>query len=154
VIASENALPEVIMYTDGACSGNPGPGGWGVYLIYKKVEKKLSGYDLDTTNNRMELSAPIEGLRALKKKCKVIIYTDSKYVQQGITAWIYKWQKNNWLKSDNEPVKNSDLWKMLKQEIDKHDIIWNWVRGHDGNYGNMIADQLAVAARDEARRKK
>lgn len=145
--------PEVIIYTDGACSGNPGPGGWGAYLIYKNHEKKIFGHELDTTNNRMEIMATIEALRCLKKPCKATIYTDSKYLQQGITDWIYKWQKNNWLKSDNQPVKNSDLWRMLQQEINKHDIIWNWVKGHSDNKGNIIADQLAVTARDEARRK-
>jgi ribonuclease HI len=142
--------PEVIIYTDGACSGNPGPGGWGALMMYQKIEKRLFGYELETTNNRMEMMAAIMALQALKKPCKIFFYTDSKYLQQGVTEWMPNWQKNNWLKSNNEPVKNSELWMILHEEIQKHDIIWSWVKGHANNIGNNIADSLAVQGRDQA----
>lgn len=138
------------IYTDGACSGNPGPGGWGALLIYKEHRKEIFGDSLDTTNNQMEIMAAIEALKTLKDKCKVTIHTDSKYLQKGITEWIYKWQKNGWQTSGKKPVKNLELWKTLLSCIQKHDIIWSWVKGHDNNEGNEIADQLAVKGRDIA----
>lgn len=144
--------PKIVAYIDGACSGNPGPGGWGVLLQFKDISKKFFGYELATTNNRMEMTAAIEALKALKKPCIVEIYTDSRYVQQGITEWIHKWLRNDWLKSNKELVKNADLWQNLYSEINKHDIIWNWVQGHAGILGNEIADQLAVQGRDIAKR--
>ena len=145
--------PLVEIYTDGACSGNPGPGGWGALLIFKGKKKEISGYLETTTNNQMELMAAIEALKVLKKPCKVNLYTDSTYVQKGITEWIYNWEKNNWRKRDNSPVKNIELWQKLQQEMEKHDIIWNWVKGHSDNEGNNIADRLAVEAREKVKRK-
>ena len=142
--------PKVIIYTDGACSGNPGPGGWGALLQYNNIDKKIFGYEINTTNNRMEMVAAIEALRALKKPCDIHLYTDSKYLQQGITQWIHKWIQNNWHKSNNIPIKNIDLWKDLYTEISKHDIMWHWVKGHSNNAGNIIADQLAVKGRENA----
>jgi ribonuclease HI len=149
----KESMPLVEIYTDGACSGNPGLGGWGALLIFKEKRKEISGFLDDTTNNQMEIMAAIEALKILKKPCTVNIYTDSTYVQKGITEWIYNWEKNNWRKRDNKPVKNVELWKNLQQEIKKHDIIWNWVKGHSNNEGNDIADRLAVEAREEARGK-
>ncbi|MDG1437065.1 MAG: ribonuclease HI [Rickettsiaceae bacterium] len=148
---SDSSKPSVEIYTDGACSGNPGPGGWGALLIFKDNRKEIWGHQLETTNNQMEIQAAISALQALKTPCAVAIYTDSKYVQQGITQWIHSWQKNNWRKSDNKPVKNAELWKNLQHEIKKHDIIWNWVKGHAQNKGNIIADGLAVEGRDFAK---
>lgn len=145
--------PLVEIYTDGACSGNPGHGGWGALLIFKGKKKEISGYLEDTTNNQMELMAAIEALKVLKKPCKVNLYTDSIYVQKGITEWIHNWEKNNWRKRDNSPVKNIELWQKLQQEMEKHDIIWNWVKGHSDNEGNNIADRLAVEAREKVKRK-
>ena len=147
-------VPLVEIYTDGACSGNPGLGGWGALLLFKGKKKEISGYLENTTNNQMELLASIEALKSLKKSCKVTLYTDSTYVQKGITEWIYNWEKNNWRKSDNKPVKNAELWRKLQQEIKKHDIIWKWVKGHSNNEGNDIADRLAVEAREAAGRKR
>ncbi|MDP5110020.1 MAG: ribonuclease HI [Rickettsiaceae bacterium] len=145
--------PLVEIYTDGACSGNPGHGGWGALLIFKGKKKEISGYLETTTNNQMELMAAIEALKVLKKPCKVNLYTDSTYVQKGITEWIYNWEKNNWRKRDNSPVKNIELWQKLQQEMEKHDIIWNWVKGHSDNEGNNTADRLAVEARERLKRK-
>ena len=138
--------PAVEIYTDGACSGNPGPGGWGAYLIYGDKNKKISGFEKSTTNNRMEISAVIEALRNLKTPCKINLYTDSKYVMQGITEWIKNWQRNNWKNSSNKPVKNTDLWQILLAETARHDITWHWVKGHSDNVGNNIADELATSA--------
>ncbi len=146
-----NPKPCIDIYSDGACSGNPGPGGWGALLICKNTQKELFGYELETTNNRMEITAAIKALQALKKPCSISFYTDSKYLQQGITEWITKWQANNWRKSDNQPVKNSELWSILHIEIKKHDIIWYWVKGHADNMGNNIADALATKGRDIAK---
>ena len=146
--------PLVEIYTDGACSGNPGHGGWGALLIFKGKKKEISGYLETTTNNQMELMAAIEALKVLKKPCKVNLYTDSTYVQKGITEWIYNWEKNNWRKRDNSPVKNIELWQKLQQEMEKHDIIWNWVKGHSDNEGNNTADRLAVEARERLKRKR
>ena len=144
------------IYTDGACSGNPGPGGWGAYLEYgedgsEKITKEIFGYNYETTNNQMEIVAAIEALKILKKPCTVNLYTDSKYLQLGITKWIHTWRVNNWLKSDNKPVKNAQLWQKLQDEIARHVIIWHWVKGHSNNYGNKIADKLAVKGREIAK---
>lgn len=146
--------PLVEIYTDGACSGNPGHGGWGALLIFKEKKKEISGYLETATNNQMELMAAIEALKVLKKPCKVNLYTDSTYVQKGITEWIYNWKKNNWRKRDNSPVKNIELWQKLQQKMEKHDIIWNWVKGHSDNEGNNTADRLAVEARERLKRKR
>ena len=139
-----NDKPCVEIYTDGACSGNPGPGGWGALLIFKDHKKKIFGSDLNTTNNQMEIAAAINALKELKQPCKVKLYTDSKYLQKGITEWIEGWQRNNWRKRDNKPVKNVDLWRNLQHYTGKHDIMWSWVKGHSVNAGNIIADELAV----------
>jgi ribonuclease HI len=144
------------IYTDGACSGNPGPGGWGAYLEYgengsEKITKEIFGYNYETTNNQMEIVAAIEALKILKKPCTVNLYTDSKYLQLGITKWIHTWRVNNWLKSNNKPVKNAQLWQKLQDEIARHVIIWHWVKGHSNNYGNIIADKLAVKGREIAK---
>ncbi|MBM3579368.1 MAG: ribonuclease HI [Alphaproteobacteria bacterium] len=136
----------VQIYTDGACLGNPGRGGWGAVLIYKEYQKKISGHDRETTNNRMELRAVIEALRALKKSAKAVIYTDSNYVKDGITKWIYSWKKNHWRNANRKPVKNADLWQELEIETVKHQLDWVWVKGHAGNHFNEIADQLAREA--------
>lgn len=144
-------LPLVEIYTDGACAGNPGPGGWGALLKYGEIVKEIYGYLHETTNNQMEILAAIEALKLLKKPCKIKLYTDSKYLQKGITEWIHNWQRNNWLKSDNKPVKNVELWRNLQQQISKHDILWVWVKGHAGNEGNHIADSLAVKGKEIAR---
>lgn len=133
----------VIIYTDGACKGNPGPGGWGVILSYKGKVKELYGGDPDTTNNRMELMAAIQALEALTKPCSVRINTDSKYVLQGITEWMDNWKKRGWKTASRHPVKNEDLWRRLDAAIMRHDIEWIWVKGHSGNNGNERADALA-----------
>lgn len=148
--------PLLNIYTDGACSGNPGPGGWGAYLEYrgsegKEIKKEIFGSSSQTTNNQMEMIAAIEALKILKKPCTIDLYTDSKYLQLGITKWIHNWRRNNWRKSDNKPVKNAQLWQSLQHEIVKHDIIWHWVKGHSDNYGNIIADKLAVQGREMAK---
>lgn len=137
---------KVEIYTDGACSGNPGIGGWGAYLKYKDNVKELSGSDENTTNNRMELVAAIEGLKILKKRSEVNLYTDSVYLKDGITKWIFNWQKNNWKNANKKDVKNKDLWIQLLEVVNKHDINWIWVKGHEGNIGNEIADNLATSA--------
>lgn len=133
----------VKIYTDGACAGNPGPGGWGAILQYGDNYKEILGYELETTNNRMELTAAIEALKLLKRTCDTEIYTDSKYLQMGVTEWIYKWFKNNWRTSSKSLVKNVDLWQKLYSEITKHHITWHWVKGHSDNFYNNIADKLA-----------
>jgi ribonuclease HI len=142
-------------YTDGACKGNPGPGGWGVVLQeydslntqFKGRSKTLSGKDPETTNNKMELQAPIEALEALKGEGRnIIIYTDSKYVQNGITSWIKNWKKNGWKTANKQDVKNKNLWVQLESLVDKHHVTWEWVKGHSGNPGNEQADQLATGA--------
>lgn len=134
---------KVQIYTDGACLGNPGKGGWGAILIYKEHQKKIFGGELETTNNRMEMKAVIESLRALKKSSEIILYTDSTYVKDGITKWIHGWKKNGWRNANRKPVKNSDLWQELDFEVKKHQIEWIWVKGHSGNYYNEIVDELA-----------
>jgi ribonuclease HI len=133
----------VIIYTDGACKGNPGPGGWGALLRRGAVEKELFGGERLTTNNRMELTAVIEALSALKQPCEVTLYTDSQYVRQGIMAWIHNWKKNGWKTSDRKPVKNADLWQTLDRLSANHKIAWHWVKGHGDNPGNLRADALA-----------
>ena len=132
--------------TDGACLGNPGPGGWGAVLRYKNHEKQLSGADPATTNNRMELTGAIKGLEAVKKPSKVILYTDSTYVRNGIMKWVTGWQNNGWLTKDKKPVKNSELWRELVEQCARHDVEWRWVKGHAGDHYNEIADQLATSA--------
>jgi ribonuclease HI len=136
----------VELFTDGACSGNPGPGGWGAVLRYNGHEKELSGGERDTTNNRMELTAAIMGLKALKEPCDVRLVTDSKYVADGITkGWAESWRKNNWRKADKKPALNSDLWEQLLELIKKHNVTIEWVKGHAGHPENERCDQLAVA---------
>lgn len=140
------ALPEIEMFTDGACKGNPGPGGWGVVLRQGERERELAGGEPQTTNNRMELQAAIEGLRALKRPCKVTLYTDSIYVRDGITKWIFGWQRNGWRTSDRKPVKNAELWQALLEAARPHKIDWKWVKGHAGHPENERADRLACEA--------
>lgn len=138
--------PRVELFTDGACSGNPGPGGWGAILRAGTTEKELSGGDKATTNNRMEMMAVIQGLAALKVPSAVTLYTDSKYVMDGATKWIHGWKKNGWRTADKKPVKNDDLWRLLEVETARHDMTWRWVRGHDGHPENERADALARGA--------
>jgi len=139
-------VTQIDIFTDGACSGNPGPGGWGVILRSGKHEKELSGGEIATTNNRMELTAVIRGLEALKQRSSVTIHTDSRYVMDGLTQWLPKWKKNGWKTADKKPVKNDDLWRELDALCAKHDLKWRWVRGHSGHPENERADQLARAA--------
>jgi ribonuclease HI len=136
-------MKSVILYTDGACRGNPGPGGWGVWFQYGKHEKELFGGEPESTNNRMELTAAIRGLASLSSPCEVELYTDSKYVLQGITEWMPDWKKRNWKTAAKKPVKNVDLWKQLDTEASRHKIDWHWVKGHNGDPGNEKADELA-----------
>lgn len=138
---------KIEIYTDGACSGNPGNGGWGAVLLYNGHEKKISGSANDTTNNRMELMAVIQGLKSIKNnKLPITVFTDSKYVQNGITSWIHSWKKNGWKSSNKKPVKNVDLWQDLDQASHGFNIDWQWVKGHSGNKYNEIADNLATEA--------
>ena len=134
---------KVEIYTDGACSGNPGAGGWGAILVHGDKERTLSGGEDNTTNNRMELMAAIEGLRALRSPCSVDLYTDSTYVKDGITKWIGDWQARGWKTAGRKPVKNVDLWQMLLEAVKPHEVRWHWVRGHDGHEYNERADELA-----------
>lgn len=134
---------DVTLYTDGACKGNPGPGGWGVLLQYGDHERTLYGGDPTTTNNRMELTAAIEGLKALKRPCRVDVYTDSSYVKDGITQWMANWKRNGWKTAAKKPVANQDLWQALDALVDTHEVHWHWVKGHAGDPGNERADQLA-----------
>lgn len=136
----------VEMFTDGACLGNPGPGGWGVLLRWRERERELSGGEAVTTNNRMELTAAIEGLEALKRGARVRLHTDSTYVRDGITRWIHAWKRNGWRTAARKPVKNEDLWRRLDAAVAGHDIEWHWVRGHSGHPENERADALAGAA--------
>ncbi len=139
-------MSRVDLYTDGACSGNPGPGGWGALLIYNEHRRELHGGDRETTNNRMELTAVIRGIQALKRRCHVVFHTDSTYVMKGITEWIGNWKARGWKTADKKPVKNVDLWQQLDHELSDHDVEWRWVRGHSGNPGNERADELAREA--------
>jgi len=133
----------VEIFTDGACSLNPGPGGWGAILRYRNTEKEFSGGASWTTNNRMEMTAVVEALHALKEPCQVTVYTDSRYLKDGITSWIHKWKKNGWKTADKNPVKNQDLWIALDQAIQRHEVEWCWIKGHSGHPENERCDQLA-----------
>jgi ribonuclease HI len=133
----------VEVWTDGGCKGNPGPGGWGAILLYGKVEKDLSGGEAHTTNNRMELTAAISALEALKRPCKVVLHTDSQYVRNGVMSWMRNWKRNGWLTAEKAPVKNEDLWRRLDAATERHEIDWRWVKGHAGNKMNERADELA-----------
>lgn len=142
-------MPDVEIYTDGACSGNPGAGGWGALLRYGNIEKELSGGEVNTTNNRMELTAVIEALKALKKPCNIVLYTDSRYVMDGVNEWLPNWKLNGWRTANKKtPVKNIDLWQSLESLIEKHKIKWIWVKGHNGHPENERVDKLA---RDQAK---
>ena len=142
-------MKTVIIYTDGACRGNPGPGGWGVLLKYGTTSKELYGGDASTTNNKMELTAAIKALKEIKEASEITLYTDSKYVLQGIEEWIHNWKKRQWKGANKKPVKNIELWKELDELRDKHNIKWKWVKGHSGDPGNEIADMLANKGIDE-----
>ena len=144
-------MSRVEIYTDGACRGNPGVGGWGALLRFRDRELELFGGEPATTNNRMELTAAIRALEALKRRCEVALYTDSQYVRQGITTWLADWKRRDWRTSDRKPVKNQDLWQQLDSLAAKHDIAWHWVRGHTGHPENERADQLANRGIDELR---
>ena len=141
----------VEIWTDGACSGNPGPGGWGALLVMGDREKEIYGGDPDTTNNRMELQAAIQALNALKRPCKVKLHTDSTYVKDGLTKWIHAWKRNGWKTAAKKPVKNADLWQALEAAANRHEIQWFWVKGHAGDPGNEKADELARRGADEAK---
>ena len=142
----------VEVYTDGACRGNPGAGGWGVLLRYGDKEKELYGYEENSTNNKMELMAAIQGLEALKRPCNVILTTDSQYVRQGITQWIHNWKKKNWQTAQKKPVKNKELWQRLDAAAKKHEVQWKWVKGHSGHEENERVDELANRAIDEKKK--
>jgi ribonuclease HI len=143
---------EVVIFTDGACRGNPGPGGWGVLLRYGVVERELCGGEGPTTNNRMELMAAIKGLEALREPCVVQLFTDSEYVRRGITEWMLKWRNNGWRTADRKPVKNADLWRELDAEATRHRVSWHWVKGHAGHPENERADALANRGLEDAQR--
>jgi ribonuclease HI len=145
-LSPERSRKVVEIYTDGACSGNPGPGGWGAILRYKTTEKALSGFAPLTTNNRMEMTAVIQALEALKEPCNVKIYTDSQYLKDGITKWIKKWKRNGWLTAVKEPVKNKDLWETLDEAARRHTVEWHWIKGHQGHPENERCDELARMA--------
>ena len=144
-------LPEVEIFTDGACKGNPGPGGWGAILRSNGKEREISGGESPTTNNRMELMAAIEALNALKKPCRVQLWTDSNYVRDGITRWIHGWRRNGWRTADKKPVKNAELWQALLEAAEPHRIEWHWVKGHAGHPENERADALACAEAEKRR---
>lgn len=144
---SDNKMLEI--YTDGACRGNPGPGGWGAVLMYGDQRKEIYGGEDNTTNNRMELLAAIKALASLNRDCDVTLYTDSQYVRKGITEWIMNWKKRGWRTAAKKPVKNADLWQELDEQVSRHNIHWVWVKGHAGNEGNELADQLANRGVDE-----
>lgn len=146
--ASGRKPKPVVIYTDGACSGNPGPGGWGAILMWGDKRKELKGGDAETTNNRMELLAAIEALEALKRPSHVELYTDSNYVKQGISEWIHGWKRNGWRTADKKPVKNLELWQRLDEARRRHDIHWHWVKGHAGHPENERADELAREGMD------
>ncbi len=143
--------PETVdIYTDGSCSGNPGPGGWGVLMRFNGAEKELCGGEAETTNNRMEMTAAIEALEALKRPVRARIHTDSTYLRDGITRWIHRWKQNGWRTAAKKPVKNKDLWQELDAALDGHDVDWHWVKGHSGHPENERADELAGLAAEEA----
>ncbi len=137
------AKPKVVIYTDGACSGNPGPGGWGAILQHGEKSREMKGGEAQTTNNRMELTAAIMALEALKRPCAVEMWTDSQYVRQGITSWLYGWKANGWRTADKKPVKNAELWQRLDEARLRHEVQWHWVKGHAGHDMNERADELA-----------
>ena len=141
-------MARVEIYTDGACRGNPGPGGWAALLLFGEHEREISGAESDTTNNRMELTAVIRALEALKRPIEGAIYTDSQYVRQGVLEWLPNWKARGWKTADRKPVKNQDLWQTLDALVPRHDLEWHWVRGHSGNPGNERVDQLANLAID------
>ncbi|MEE3626749.1 ribonuclease HI [Nitrospirillum sp. BR 11752] len=149
--AAKPASPRVEIFTDGACSGNPGPGGWGAILRWNGTERELKGGEPDTTNNRMELMAAIQALETLKRPVKVDLHTDSQYLRDGITKWIHGWRAKGWLTADKKPVKNVDLWQRLSAQADRHEVVFHWVRGHAGHPENERADQLAREGLAEAR---
>lgn len=142
-------MKKVLIYTDGSCLGNPGPGGWGAVLMYQEHQTLLSGGELKTTNNRMELLAAIEAIHHLKEPCQIDLFTDSIYVQRGMTEWIHGWRKNEWRNSQKKPIKNVDLWQKLNHSVSIHQINWYWVKGHSGNPFNELADKLATEAAAE-----
>jgi len=142
-------MQKIIIYTDGGCRGNPGPGGWGALLRCGEHRKEMKGHAEDTTNNRMELMAAIESLASLKNRSEVELYTDSVYVRDGIGKWMQNWKKNNWRTANRKPVKNQDLWQLLDKYNGEHQVNWHWVKGHSGDPGNEAADALANAAMDE-----
>jgi len=142
-MSSSIPRPKVVIYTDGACKGNPGPGGWGVWLQSGEHEKEMYGGEANTTNNRMELTAVIEALASLKRTCDITLFTDSEYVRKGITEWIHGWKTRGWKTADKKPVKNAELWKRLEALAALHHVEWRWVRGHAGDPGNERADALA-----------
>ncbi len=142
-------IPKIEIFTDGACRGNPGPGAWAALLRYQGNEKTISGTETSTTNNRMELMAAIQALMAVKKPCQISLSTDSQYVQKGITEWLPQWKRRSWLTTSKKPVKNSDLWKELAAQADRHQISWEWIRGHSGHPENDRVDSLANAALDK-----
>lgn len=146
-------MKHVLIFTDGACRGNPGPGGWGVLLRYQNHEKILSGAESHTTNNRMELMAAIQALTAMKEKCCIDLHTDSQYVQKGITEWIASWKKRGWKNSNRKLIKNLDLWQMLDEAVSRHKVHWTWIKGHSGHLENELADQIANQAIDDMLRK-
>ena len=148
---TDSTPPAIEIFTDGACKGNPGPGGWGAVLRQGERERELSGGEPHTTNNRMEMMGAIEGLRALKRPCRVTLYTDSVYLRDGITKWIFAWQRNGWRTADKKPVKNAELWQMLLEVARPHSIDWKWVKGHAGHAENERADRLASAAAEAQR---
>ena len=145
-MSKKTTVLPVEIFTDGACSGNPGPGGWGAILRSGEHEKEIFGGDRLTTNNRMELMAAIKALEALKKPSTVMLYTDSRYVMDGLTKWLPRWKMNGWKTTDKKPVKNGDLWRELDEAASRHDVVWRWVRGHDGHLENERADVLARSA--------
>jgi ribonuclease HI len=149
--AGKGGLPHVVIHTDGACSGNPGPGGWGVILEFGETKKEMKGGEPHTTNNRMELMAAITALETLKKPCRVDLYTDSQYVRNGIMTWINSWKKNGWKTADKKPVKNVELWQRLDLALGEHQVTWHWVKGHAGHDLNERADELAREGLAEAR---
>lgn len=142
---------KVVIYTDGGCRGNPGPGGWGAILQFGDHEKEMYGYEAETTNNRMELTAAIKALQVLTRPCNVELTTDSQYVRQGITDWMEGWKQRGWKTASKKPVKNKDLWQQLDDAVQRHNINWHWIKGHSGHQGNERADELANRAMDEKR---
>jgi ribonuclease HI len=150
-MSAEEKTDVVIVHTDGACSGNPGPGGWGAILEFNGIRKELHGGEKATTNNRMELRGAIEALNAIKRPCRVEMHVDSSYVKDGITKWIHGWKRNGWRTAGKKPVKNVEFWQALDLAIQRHEISWHWVKGHDGNSGNERADELARLGVAEAR---